>query len=386
MEFGKSIKKLWLLDGAVTFLNHGSYGATPLEIIEASEQIQRELEREPVSFFADKYFELIRSNAGALASFIGTDSESIVLLNNATTAVNTVLRSLQARPSKRDEILINNHTYPAVKMACRYIADVTGCRIKEIILPDMHLPFDNWIDLYRREINANTKLVIVDHILYTSGVIAPVKEITDIAHEKNALVLVDGAHAPGMIELDINSINADWYTGNCHKWLFAPKGVAFLYTHPEQSKQTHPLSISYYYGESYTKEFDWTGTHNPSSQLVLRQAINFHRRLGSTRIYNYIHNLVIEARNKTADELNLDIVSPDEHLGALAALELKQLKPAKANYVNELRKHFFERYNIEVAFTEFDERIFIRISAQVYNEMKDYDKLIEALKDFFEKI
>ena len=386
MKFGKSIRELWTLDDNVTYLNHGSYGATPLEIIKAAEKIQRELEREPVSFFADKFFDLLRYNAAELASFIGTTQGNIALLENATAAVNTVLRSILPSLRNKDEIIINNHTYPAVKMACKYIADVSGCTIKEITLPYPQNSYDEWIDLYAHSINKSTKLIIIDHILYTTGAIAPVKEIAEIAREKNVPVLVDGAHVPGMIELNIDSLGVDWYTGNCHKWLFAPKGAAFLYTAPAQQNKTHPLSISYYYGESYTKEFDWTGTHNPASQLVISKAIDFHRRLGSTDIYNYMHKLVVEGRKKIADELNYDITIPDNMSGALAAIELYDIKPKKKDYVNELRKHFFKKYNIEVAFTEFDGRILLRLSAQIYNEISDYNKLTKALKDFLPKL
>lgn len=385
-KFGKSIKNLWLLDDDVTYLNHGSYGATPIKIIETAEKIQRELEREPVSFFADSFFDRTRKVAAELANFIGSQQDNLVLVDNATSAINTVLRSLLPSLTEKDEIIITNHTYPAVKMACKYIADISRCRITEIKIP---FPFDSANDLikiYKNKLSKNTKLVILDHIFYTTGVINPVKEIAKYIKSENIPVLVDGAHVPGMLPLDIELLGVDWYTGNCHKWLFAPKGSAFLWTAPAKQDITKPLSISYYYGESYTKEFDWTGTRNPTPVLALSDAINFHRDMGSDEIYTYIHNLAIEARHLIAEKLNLQTDIPDNFFGAMVSFELKNVKPKGNNFVNELRQQFFNNYKIEVPFTEFDNRVFIRFSAQIYNELEDYKKLVYAMKKFFPQI
>ena len=385
MKFGHDIKNLWLLDDNVTYLNHGSYGATPIKVIEASEKIQRELEREPVSYFADGFFTQIRNTAVKLASFVGADSDNLVLLDNATSAINTVLRSIMPDLNKDDEILINNHTYPAVKMACKYISDMTGCHIREIQLPYPLTSPEMLIDAYTDAVNDKTVLLILDHIFYTTGIINPIKEIVAKVklHNDNVPVLVDGAHVPGMIHPDIESLGVDWYTGNCHKWLFAPKGVAFLWTAPEQQQRTKPLSISYYYNQSYTKEFDWTGTKNPAPLLALNSAIDFHNNLGKQNIFNYIHNLAIEARRLIADKLYLDTSIPDDMFGAMVSFELHGLKQDSSDFVNDLRKRFFGKYKIEVPFTEFDGRYFIRYSAQVYNDIRDYEKLIAAMKEFF---
>jgi len=304
MEFGKSIKNLWLLDDKIVYLNHGSYGAAPVAVIEEAERIQRTLESEPVSFFADGYFDKIRQTAAKLAAFVGSAPENLVLIENATTAVNTVLRSLMPVLNSGDEIIITNQTYPAVKMACKYVSDISGCKIRELQLPWPITSSQELIDIYLNVVNKNTRLVILDHLFYTTGIINPVKEIAAIVKHQGADVLVDGAHVPGMFPLDIESLGVDWYTGNCHKWLFAAKGAAFLWTSPGKQKITKPLSISYYYGESYTKEFDWTGTRNPVPFLALNAAIDFHTKTGSEKIFNYIHNLAVEARHLIAAEIN----------------------------------------------------------------------------------
>ena len=385
-KFGKSIKNLWTLDDSVLYLNHASYGATPLRVIEAAERIQRELEREPVEFFSDKYFEQVRKVIASLAAFVGGNSYNLVLLENATTAINTVLRSLLPNINAQDEIIITNQTYPAVKMACRYISDVSGCKISEVQIPYPPTCADDLINVYRNKISKRTKLVILDHIFYTTGVINPIKEIVSFLKENDVLVLVDGAHVPGMLPLNIESLGVDWYTGNCHKWLFAPKGTAFLWTAPEMQELTVPLSISYYYGQSYTKLFDWTGTRNPSSYLALRDAIDFHHELGSERIFDYIHKLAAEAGDLIASELGLAAEIPADMFGAMVSFELSDVNSKGDNFVNELRKRFFTKYRIEVPFTEFDNKVLIRFAAQIYNELSDYERLAQALKEFLPSI
>jgi isopenicillin-N epimerase len=382
MEFGKAIKHKWLIDDSITFLNNGSFGATPIPVIEEAERIYRRLEKEPVSFFVDSYFGEIRTSATQLAGFLGCNPDDLVFVDNATSGANVVLRSLIGRINPDDEILINNHSYPAVKSACQYISEITGCKITE-----MHLPFpfndeEHIIDCYRDALTPKTKLLILDHILYTTGMINPVKEITRIAKQNGTLVFIDGAHAPGMIDLNIDDIGADWYTGNCHKWLFAPKGCALLWTSPANQSWTKPLSISFFHGQGYAKEFDWTGTKNPVPYLAINKAIDFHRSLDSSKLMSYIHDLAIEARHMIADELKIEILIPERLIGSLIALQMPGDYQIDHQLTAALRKRLFEDYKIEMPFIEFDGKLFFRFSAQVFNEMDDYKKLLTALKVF----
>jgi len=382
MNFGKSIRNLWLLDESITFLNHGSFGATPIKVIEAAEQIQRRLEKEPVSFYVDSYADELRRCISKLGVFVGAKPENLALIDNATTGVSTVLRSLLPKLDSDDEILICNHTYPAVKSACHYISEISGCKITEIALPYPVESNEQIIDVYRKALNDKTKLLILDHIIYTTGLINPVKEIAELVKQNGTLILVDGAHAPGMIDLSIEELNVDWYTGNCHKWLFTPKGCALLWTAPEHQSYTKPLSISFYLNDDYTKEFDWTGTRNPVPFLALDAAIDFHRELGSESLMQYIHNLMLAGRNLVADEIGLAKEAPDNMLGSLAAFELPGHSDTGHEITGALRKRFFEKYKIEMPFVKFDSKIYFRFSAQVYNDITDYKKLTSALKDF----
>jgi len=383
--FGISIRNLWLLDEDITFLNNGSFGAAPIKVIEAAERIQRRLEREPVSFFVDGFADELRQSIGKLADFIGSNPENLVLVDNATSGVNVVLRSLLPKLKPDDEIIINNHTYPAVKSACHYLSEITGCKIIEIKLPYPVESNQQIVEVYKNALNDKTRLVILDHIVFTTGLVNPVKEIAKIVKENGSLILVDGAHAPGMINLNIEELDVDWYTGNCHKWLFAPKGCALLWTSPEHQSYTKPLSISFFHNQGYTAEFDWTGTKNPVPFLALSDAVDFHNELGSEEIFSYIHNLAIEGRNLVANELGLSKDIPEEMLGSLAAFELPGDRGTTGHEITSaLRKRFFEKYKIEMPFVEFDGKIFFRFSAQVFNEISDYEKLVDALMDFLE--
>jgi len=382
MQFGNKIKNLWLLDENVTFLNHGSFGACPKVVLEESFNIMRKLETEPISFFIEGYYEAIRSQAAALGKFVNADPDSLVFVENATTGMNTVLHSLMPKLKRGDEIIITNHVYPAVRAALKFLKDQTGVVLKEINLPYPVYDISEYTEIYKNAITPQTKLALVDHVIYTTGVIAPVKEIAEVMHKNNMLVLVDGAHAPGMLDLNIEDLNVDWYTGNLHKWMFTPKGVALLWTAPEHQSYTKPLTISFFYETGYYKEFDWQGTKNPTSILAVTKAIEFINTFGKENIINYIHDLAIQARDLVTDKLNIDCKIPNNYFASLVALPYKYEGEIDYMTTNNIRGEFFRKYKIEMPFVAFDGRMFFRFSTQIYNDIHDYEKLAEALKDF----
>jgi isopenicillin-N epimerase len=377
LYYGNQIKNLWHLNPEVTFLNNGSFGASPKVVLEAYNDWNRRLEEQPLQFLLDEYPALINSAADKLGNFLGAKGDDIVFIENATTAVNSVIRSLTGF-NEKDEILITNHVYPAVRNAMHYISEISGVKINEIEIPFPIVSNEQIIEIVSKNLKNNTKLALFDHISSPTGVIFPVKELTNICKQNGTLVFIDGAHAPGMIDLDIESIGADFYTGNCHKWLFAPKSCAFLWCKPELQESIHPLVISLFYKNGFKEEFNWTGTKNPAPWLSIGAALDFYEKYGNLNIRNYNHNLTIEAR-----DLLLDGAMPPTHdnmLGSMATL------PLECNYTPNhestllIRKKLLSEYHIEIPIMNFNNRLWYRISCQIFNELKEYEKLKEALK------
>ena len=382
MSFGKELKKLWMLRDDVVFLNNGSFGAAPISVIQYAQSIQEELERQPVEFFLENYYLELRKSAGRLANFINADSEGIGFVDNATSGVNAVMRSLAHKLTSDDEVLLTTQSYPAVKAICYYLRDTVGIKVREIDLPFPCSDSQQIIDTYNNEINPNTKIVIVDHILYTSGIVTPVKELVSLIKSKGAWVLVDGAHAPGMIPLDLEEIDADWYTGNCHKWLFAPKGCAFLWTAEQHRAYTKPNVISFYLDQGYTKEFDWTGTRNPAPYLALKESIKFHKSLDSELLMSHNHDLAVQARKLVAERLGLDLPCPDDMVSSLAALQFTGQYELTKESSYKLRNEFYHKYKIEMPFMEFNGKMWFRFTAQVFNDISEYEYLAESMRDY----
>ena len=372
MQFGKAIRNQWHLDPGIVFLNNGSFGATPIKVLEAVRNYDVELEREPVRFYLDIYPGLLERSRQKLSEFLKVDKGNLVLTDNATTAVNTILRYMQSKLQKGDALLFTNHVYPAVRNTLNHIAELTGAELIEVKI-GYPCSKEEILESVEKAINDKVKLALFDHISSATAVIFPVKELTEICHRNGTNVLIDGAHAPGMIEPDIEGINAEWYVANCHKWLFAPKSCAFIVTKKEKQEEFHPLVISLDYGTNYQKEFSWVGTRNFSSMLALYDAIKFYENLGAEEIRNYNHSLVIEAGKLISGHIET-IYNKDESMtGSMLTMKLPELKGNYKILLNtELRDLFIREYMIEIPFMMFDNRIWFRISAQVYNEIEDY--------------
>lgn len=382
MEFGKQLKRLWHLDENITFLNHGSFGATPKTVLEAVTKWQIELEKEPVEFFLNRYFELIRQLAERLGKILGSDGDSIVFVDNATTGINTVLKSIQSELNNDDEILFTNHIYPAARNSVNYLCEKTGAKPIEVFIPYPMTDINQVTEIIKKSITSKTKLLLIDHIFYTRGIVAPLNEIIDISKKNGTYILVDGAHAPGMIELKLDKLQADWYTGNCHKWMFSPKGCAFLWTRKELQEKTKPLSISLFHNQGYCKEFDWTGTKNPALWLALNEAIDFIDQFGLKNIQDYNHYLLEKGIEIVSDITEIEFKTPVNYFGSLAAFELPINIQIDSETTHKFRDIFYNDYKIEIPFIHFDDKIWFRFSSQIYNEPDDYVKLAEAVKTF----
>src|SRR5882762_5328422 len=243
IEFGAAARREFLLESGTAFLNHGSFGAAPRSVLEAAESWRRRMEANPDLFLREILPGALRAGAAQVAQFIRAKPDDVVFIDNATAGMNAVLRALQF--DANDEILATTHTYGAVRQAIRYVCDRTGARLVEA---EVSLP-----------VTGESSLVS------PTGLIFPVAELAALARARGAQVLIDGAHGPGQLELDVPALGADWYVGNCHKWLFAPRSCAFLWCRDDSKRDLHPLAISHHYGEGFTAEFDWTGTRDFSA-------------------------------------------------------------------------------------------------------------------------
>jgi isopenicillin-N epimerase len=240
---------------------------------------------------------------------------------------------------------------------------------------------DEVVERVAAALSPRVKLAVLDHITSPSGIIYPIQELVNLCRERGIPVLVDGAHAPGMVELNLEQLGADWYTGNCHKWLFAPKGCAFLRTAPERTAETHALVVSHGYRQGYAAEFDFTGTKDYSPYLTVGDAIKFYLETGGNGIAAHNRALVIEMRRMLAETWGVPPPAPENMLGSLAALPVPADLPATVAAGAALHDILFDEYRIEVPVMPLEGKLWVRVSAQIFNEPDDYRKLAEVMPD-----
>jgi isopenicillin-N epimerase len=362
----------WLLDPAVAFLNHGSFGATPRAVLAEQERWRALMERHPTHFMSEELPPTLRAAAARLAAFVGARAEDLAFVENATAGCNAVLRSLSFAPG--DEILVTDHGYAAVRKAAEYVATRVGARVVEAAVPFPLQEAAQVVAAVSARLGPRTRLAIFDHITSPTAIIFPVRELIELCHAAGVPVLIDGAHAPGMLSLDVPSLGADWYTGNCHKWLMAPKGSAFMWVAPERQADTHPLVISHGFGQGFTAEFDWVGTRDPSAWLSVPAAIDFHERLGGAGLRERNAALAREQATLLASAWSTERGAPDALTGSMAAVPLP-LSGATTERALALRRTLFETHRIEAPVTAFAGALWVRISAHAYNRPEDYARL-----------
>ncbi|PSF39533.1 aminotransferase [Aphanothece hegewaldii CCALA 016] len=379
-----NLKHHWQIEPNLCFLNHGSFGATPRTILNYQHQLRTELEKNPIEFLARKLEQKLDIAREKLAQFIGGEPENLVFVPNATFGVNTVLRSLPFAPE--DEILVTNHTYNACRNAVNFVTSGAKVGLKVVSIP---FPIDSpqqVINAILDGVSPRTRLALIDHITSPTALVFPIEKIVKELLKRGIDTIVDGAHAPGFLPINLKNIETAYYTGNCHKWLCAPKGAAFLYVKPDRQKQIRPLVISHGMNSPRTDrsrfllEFDWMGTDDPTPYLCIPQAIEWLDGLftgGITQLYQRNHLLVIEARKLICNTLNISPPCPEEMLGLMATINLGKI-PQSAE---ELQRKLLEEFAIEVPVIPWsDEQTLIRISAQAYNNIEDYEYFAKCLQ------
>jgi isopenicillin-N epimerase len=373
----------WNLVPEVVFLNHGSFGACPQVVLELQTELRDRMESQPVEFFSRLLPPLLDEAREELARFVGAAAEDLVAVANVTTGVNTALRS--APLGNGDELLVTDHAYAACRNALDFVAGRRGARVVVA-----HLPFplsapDQVTEAILARVTPRTKLAVIDHVTSPTGLVLPLSEIVRRLRERNIDTLVDGAHAPGMVELNLGRLGATYYTGNCHKWLCAPKGSAFLWVAGHRRESVRPLVVSHGYSDSRPgrsrlhDEFDWTGTADPTPFLCVPRAIEFFASLvsgGWPEVRRRNRDLALEARSLIARRLGVRLPCPDGMVGSLAAIPLPSLIP------RQLQRRLLTQHGIEVPVIEppVSPLPLVRISTQLYNERAQYERLAHALE------
>lgn len=386
---GFDLSSHWRLDPGVRFLNHGSFGATPERVLTEQERIRARMEREPVDFFVRKLPAELDRARNELADFVGAQPDGLAFVSNATTAVNAVLRSIDFEPS--DEILVTDHGYPACKNAVDFVAEQTGAKVVVAKVPFPIDSADEVVEAVLEAVGDNTRLALLDHVTSATALIFPIERLVEQLHARGVETLVDGAHAPGMLPLDLDEIGATYYAGNCHKWLCAPKGAGFLYVDRARRDQIRPPVISHgaaVDGEGrFQAEFDWTGTRDVSPYLCVPTSISFLRTLmpgGWPAIRARNEALALRARDLLCETLEVDPPAPDEMLGPMAAVELPEadydeLEPPL--YLDPLGEKLRSEADIEVrvvGWPALPQRL-LRVSCQLYNTLDEYEALCAVL-------
>lgn len=364
----------WRLDPDFLTVNHGSFGATPL-VVQAEQQVWRDwMETQPSRFMRSVLPDALRAAAAVLAGFIGARGSDVVFVDNATAGCNAVLRSLHLQPD--DEVLVLSHGYGAVRNTVRFVTGRTRARMTEAVIPFPRPSDTAVLDAVAAALTPATRVAVIDHITSASALVLPVAGIVALCHARGVAVLVDGAHAAGQVDLDVTAIGADWYTGNCHKWLCAPKGSAFLWTAPDRQAGLHPTVISHGLDQGYLAAFDWTGTRDPSAALSVPAAIAFHERLGGAALRRRNHALAGQATDLLVQRLDTEVGAEPAMTAAMGLVRL----PARAEdgAVARLRDWLLAA-GTDAPVHALAGAVWLRLSAFAYNDRDDYARLADIL-------
>ena len=373
---GRAVRHEWPLDGTWLTVNHGSFGATPRVVLAAQQEWQRLLEAQPTRFMHEALPAGLTAAAERLGAFLGAAGKDIGFVDNATSGCNAVLRSLCLAPG--DEVLVLSHGYGAVRNTVRFVTERAGARMTEAAIPFPRPDAAAIIASVAVALTEHTRVAVIDHITSGSALVLPLREIVAACHAAGVPVLVDGAHGPGQVTLDLGSLGADWYVGNCHKWLCAPKGSAFLWAAPERQAALHPLTISHGFGQGFRAEFDWTGTRDASACLVVPTAIDFHHRLGNEALRARNAALAAEGARLLADRLGTEVGTTGALAGAMGVVRVPSAAPPTADWAQRLRRKLLDA-RTDAPVHALGGAMWLRISAHAYNELADYEKLAEVV-------
>lgn len=377
-----SLKDYFLLDPDVVFLNHGSFGAAPRPVFEAYRNWQSRLERQPVLFLGRELNGLLRESRCVLGEYLNADADDLVYIPNATHGVNIIAHSLDLKPG--DEILTSDHEYGACDYTWDFICGKTGAKYIHQSIPLPVHSGEEMVDRIWRGVTPRTRAIYLSHITSPTALRLPVEQICQRARAAGILTIVDAAHSPGQIPLDLQALGADMVFGNCHKWLLNVKGSAFLHVRPESQHFIEPLIVSWGYnatpetttGSRFIDLLQWTGTRDPTAALTVPTAIGFMQEHHWDEVGSECHGLLRQAIERICDLTHMPPLYPlDSDL-----YHQMGIAPLPVSDIAVLKNRLYEEFKIEVPLIQWRERQFIRISVQGYNTRDDIDALIDALQ------
>lgn len=376
------LKKYFLLDPKIHFLNHGSFGATPKPVFESYQNWQRRLEYQPVLFLGREYDALLRESRLALGAYLNADSDDLVYIPNATHGINIIARSLKLQPG--DEILTTNHEYGACDFTWEFICGKVDARY---IHQPISLPIrseQEIIEQFWKGVTDQTKVIYLSHITSPTALRLPVEQICALARAKGILTVIDAAHSPGQIHVDLRALGADVVFGNTHKWMMGPKGSAFLFVREEVQSMLEPLIVSWGYGGNpqfasgsrFIDIFQWTGTKDPAAALTVPDAIKFMQEQNWDVVRQESHALLVEAVERVCNLVGMAPLYPLNK----AFFSQMAIAPLPSTVdLAVLKSRLYDEYKVEVPLIQWQEKKFVRISIQGYNAVNDVDALVDGL-------
>jgi isopenicillin-N epimerase len=365
------VRELLLLDPDVTFLNHGSFGACPRSVFERYQAWQRELEREPVHFIARRLTGLLAEARESLASYLGAAAADVAFVQNATTGVNLAARALELRPG--DEVLATDLEYGACDLAWAWVCERVGARYVRAEIPLPVAGPEQVVEALFARQSERTRAVYLSHVTSETALLLPIEEIVARARAEGLVTIVDGAHAPGHVPLDLEALGADVYAGNCHKWLGAPKGAGFLHVRPEHQGRVDGAIVSWGYLEpaAFQSRVERQGTRDDAAYLTVPDAIAFQREHDWDAVRARCVALAREARRELCDLLGTEPLAPDEMILQMATVRLPQADEG-------LERRLLDEHRIEAAVRPPAHDL-LRISIAAYNDHGDVERLLAAL-------
>jgi isopenicillin-N epimerase len=388
----------WWLAPDIVYLNHGTVGATPRVVLERQQALQREIERQPARFLTRELMRwsadetpgatvtairkpLLRTAADEVAAFLGVRGEDLVFVSNASAGINAVLRSLRLAPG--DEIVLLDQAYGAVAKTAAHVAGAAGARVVTVAtpFPVEGDPTDAFVDAVERALTPRTRIAVLDHVVSETALVLPVAAMAARCRARGVPVLVDGAHAPAALELDIASLGVDWYVGNLHKWAFAPRPCGILWAAPERQDGLHPTVISWGLGNGLAPEFDWPGTPDPTPALAAPAGLAFMREvLGTEAMRRWNHDMVWRAAHELAARWGQRWAVPEAMVGCMATVPLpERLQGLGPDAAPRLKDWLLYERRIEAQVLATRGRLYVRLAAQVYNDERDYETLAESI-------
>ena len=377
-RYGNAVADLWPLEPDMIFLNHGSYGAAPKVVLAAQAAWRERLESQPCRFMREAPA-AIRAAAAELARFVGVEACDLGFVENTTCGINAILRSLRFAPG--DEILVTDHIYNAIRNTLNFVLEGTGAVMRTV---EIGLPVHDAAVITERVSQAlsdRTRLVLIDHVASASAVVFPVAAIAAQCRARGIPVLVDGAHGPGMLDLDITALGVDWYVGNGHKWLCAPKGAAFIWASRPRQEGLHPTVISHDLGKGFAAEFDRIGTRDSTAWLAVPAALTFHRQMGGAALRARNHAVAVEFGEALAHRLGTETGAPAALFGSMATIRLPGKLAPTHETADRIRALLWDGHRIEVHAMPFAGALWCRVAIQAYNGPEQCAPLGDALQE-----